>query len=352
MTVLNFTSPPQRILIIKPSAIGDIVHALPVLAALRKRWPDSHISWLIGAAYADLLAEHPLLDELICFQRHQFAQSWRNRGAAVGLFRFLYDMHKRQFDLVIDLQGLFRSAVLARITRCDVRIGFANARELGFVFYSHRIPIESMDQHAVDRYLKVAAALGCDTSQVEFPLVVGEQDRQSIAALLGDDRPYAVLLPGSNWATKRWPVERFGQLVGPLRERFGLRTVVAGGREDEQLGNSIPGAVNLVGRTTLRQLVGLLQRAELVIANDSGPMHIAAALGRPLLALFGPTNPIRTGPYRRGDCVLRLDLPCIPCYRRKCSHQNCLIGLQIEPVLALAHKQLAPVGNLPASVPS
>jgi heptosyltransferase I len=175
---------------------------------------------------------------------------------------------------------------------------------------------------------------------VQFPFHVTEDDRRHVDSLLDGVDPYAVLLPGTNWATKRWPVEKFAALAPKLSERFSLETVVAGGPDDAALGERIPGAINLAGRTTLRQLVVLLQRAELVIANDSGPMHIASALGRPLVTLFGPTNPVRTGPFGRQDSVLRLDIPCSPCYSRRCSHQSCLQWLEVDSVLELATKQL------------
>jgi lipopolysaccharide heptosyltransferase II len=221
-----------------------------------------------------------------------------------------------------------------------VRVGFAGAREFAWVSYTHRVPIGMAEQHATDRYLTVLAALGVPTSPIAYPFPVDERDRAHVERLLPKGMKYAVLLPGTNWTTKRWPVEKFARLVAPLKQRFGLDTIVAGGAEVEALAVRIPGAKNLVGQTNLRQLVALLDRADLVIANDSGPMHIAAALNRPLVTMYGPTNPVRTGPYGRDDTVLRLDIPCSPCYARRCSHQSCLQWLEIEPVLELAEQQL------------
>jgi len=149
----------------------------------------------------------------------------------------------------------------------------------------------------------------------------------------------AVLLPGTNWVTKRWPAESFAALRQPLRDRFELETVVAGGAYEKTVAPLI-GGIDVTGQTTLRQLVALLERAELVIANDSGPMHIATALGRPLVTMFGPTNPIRTGPYGRLDSVVRVDIPCSPCYSKKCSHISCLNWLSVDAVLRMAEMQL------------
>jgi len=339
--LIEFPSPPRRILLIKPSAIGDVVHTLPILALLRRQFAEAHIAWLLTPACAGLLDGHPMLNEVIVFERHRFGRGWREPASAHGLISFIQELRQRKFDLVIDLQGLLRSGLLAWLTGAPVRIGFANARELAPVFYTHRVRIDTAEQHAIDRYLKVAEALGCDMNgPLEFPFHVTDQDRGEVAAMLDGSTRYAVLLPGTNWATKRWPVERYAALVTPLRERFGLACVVAGSPDERELAEQIPGGINLAGRTSLRQLAALVERADLVIANDSGPMHIAAAMNRPLVTLFGPTNPVRTGPYRREDSVLRVDIACSPCYSRTCSHQSCLRWLEIEPVLKLIEREM------------
>lgn len=341
---IDLSSPPERILIVKPSALGDIVHTLPVLNLLRRRFPEARISWLLGSAFADLLRGHPQLDEVVTFDRARFGKGWREPAAAVALVRFLRDLEKRRFDLVLDLQGLLRSGSLTALTRAPVRVGFSNARELAHLFYTHHVPVQTLEQHAIERYLSMCEAIGCARGPVEFRFVTDEQDEAHVESLVGSSVPFAVLLPGTNWATKRWPVERFASLVNPLRERMGLSSVVAGGKDVIDLAMRIAGATNVAGRTTLRQLVALLRRASLVIANDSGPMHIAAALGRPLVTMFGPTNPIRTGPYRRLDSVVRVEIPCSPCYARRCSHVSCMQWLQTEHVLDLARSQLAAPG--------
>jgi lipopolysaccharide heptosyltransferase I len=335
-------------LIIKPSAIGDVVHALPVLNLLRRAWPDAHVAWLVTPACAGLLDRHPQLDEVIRFERKRFGQGWKNPSAAVGLFRFARQLRERQFDLVIDLQGLFRSGWLAWQTRARLRVGFVNARELAPLFYTHRVPVDTPEQHAVDRYLAIAEALGCGREPVEFRFApTSGEDQRIVTELLKDDAPFAVLLPGTNWATKRWPVEHFASLVAPLRERFGLRSVVAGAPADRELASRITGSIDLTGATTLPQLVALLRRASVVVANDSGPMHIASALGRPLVTPYGPTSPIRTGPYGRMDTVVRLDIVCSPCFSRTCSHQSCLQWLGPEHVLREVEKQLVAPATSP-----
>ncbi|HEX8521198.1 MAG TPA: lipopolysaccharide heptosyltransferase I [Tepidisphaeraceae bacterium] len=339
MPQVDIKNPPQRILLIKPSAIGDVVHTLPVLKLLRRRWPAAQIAWLVTPACSGLLEDHPLLNEVMLFDRKRFGQGWKNPKSLLGLGSFAWQLRQRKFDLVLDLQGLFRSGWLAWQSRAPVRVGFSNARELAPLFYTHRINVGDPEQHAIDRYLKLIAAIGCETSPVEFDFNVTDADRAKVAQLIDDDHPYAVLLPGTNWDTKRWPIKQFTALAWALKDRLNLDSVVAGGPQDVALGDQI-GCQNLAGKTNLRELVALLERAALVIANDSGPMHIASALGRPLVTVFGPTNPVRTGPYRRMDSVVRLDIPCSPCYSRKCSHQSCLQWLGIESVIQVAQTQM------------
>ncbi len=331
----------RNILIIKPSSIGDVVHTLPIWNLLHRRYPQARISWLVAPSCAGIIDGLPEL-RLLRFERQGWAKAWYKPSAAAELLRFGRDLRRDRYDLVIDVQGLFRSASFAFLTGAPIRIGFANARELAWMFYTHRIPVPTMDQHAVDRYLSLLPAIGCPSSPVEFPFPLTDAHRQAARGMLGTIARFAVLCPGANWATKRWPIERFADLVRPLKDRFGLDCVVAGGPEVADLGNRIPGTTNLCGKTSLMQLAALFEAASLVIANDSGPMHIASALGRPLVAIFGPTNPIRTGPYGRMETVVRANLDCMPCYSRTCTKHNhrCLQELGIEPVLATAQQQL------------
>jgi heptosyltransferase I len=339
----TFDSPPGRILIIKPSAIGDVVHALPVLNLLRRRWPTAHISWLVANRCAGLLEGHPQLDQVIQFDRKLFGRSWRSPTALWQMSQFHRSLAKQNFDLVIDLQGLFRSGWMTWRTGAPIRVGSTAAREFGGMFCTHLAPVDP-NQHATERYLAVAEFLGLGREPVEFIFATNDTDRQYVDELMPARVPYAVMLPATNWPTKQWPVERFAALIEPIRRRFGLESVIAGGPDAALLAESMPGAINLAGRTNLRQLVALLERADLVIGNDTGPMHIAAALGRPLVTMYGPTSPWRTGPYRRLDTVIRLDISCSPCFSRTCSHQSCLQMLGIEPVLDLAEKQLSVKG--------
>lgn len=341
---IDLPGEPRKILIVKPSALGDIVHTLPVLGLLRKRFPAAEIHWLVVPAFASLLESHPLLDGVIRFDRKGYAKSWRSPTTATALATFASRLRREQFDLAIDLQGLLRSAWLTWQTRAATRVGFDYAREAAPLAYTHHVSQTTPERHAVERYLDVAEALGCGRGPVAFDFGITDAVRATTREMTAGCAGYAVLLPGTNWPTKRWPAESFAGLVGPIERDLGLRVVVAGG--PDVVGLPMPGATSLAGRTDLKQLVALLEKASLVVANDSGPMHIAAALGRPLVTLFGPTNAVRTGPYGRPETVLQLDLVCRPCYSRECVHQSCLRWIGVEDVMAMA-RRMVPLPGMP-----
>lgn len=330
---------PSNILIIKPSSIGDVIHTLPIWNILRKRFPAAKITWLIAPACVGIVERLPGI-ELLRFDRKNWGNAWRSLSSGRDLLSFQKQLRQRRFDLVLDVQGLFRSGWFAWNTFAPVRVGFANARELAWAFYTHRVPVGTLEQHAVDRYRKLLEAIGCPAEPVEFPLMVQDQDRAKVQELIGDHSPYAVICPGANWLTKRWPADRFAQLVAPLQVRHGLRTVVAGGSGDRELGDKIVGAMNLCGKTSLMELGALMEGARVVVTNDSGPMHMAAALKRPLVSVFGPTNPVRTGPYGMPKSAVRANVHCMPCYRRSCPKPSCMDELPAERVLAAIEQQL------------
>ncbi len=355
---------PARILIIKPSSLGDIVHALPVLAALRARHPRARIAWLAGESFAPLLEGHPLLDDVIRFDRRRFGRMLQSPRIFWEFLRFVADLRRRRFDLVIDLQGLVRSGFLAFASGARERIGFAKARELAGAFYSRRVRCPADDVHAVDRNLCVAAALGLPADTPGFPLALRPDEHAQARALLADvgTRPlerFTAVLPGARWPSKQWPAQHWAGLLARLAQEDLPPAVLLGGPGDLPVLQAIQGAcpvplLSLVGRTSLRQLTALLARAELVICCDSGPMHLAAALGRPLVALFGPTNPQRTGPYGRAARVVSLSVPCAPCYARTCplQHHDCLERLSIERVIAEVRKLRASLSSEPGAGPA
>jgi heptosyltransferase-1 len=345
--------PHRRILIIKPSSLGDIVHGLPVLAALRKACPQAHIAWLAGTSFAALLAVHPLIDEVISFDRQRYGRMLQSPQILADFVRFVAALRHQHFDLVIDLQGLVRSGFLAWASGAAERVGFADARELAPLFYTRRVRCPASAVHAVDRNMQIAAALGVRPGVPEFPLYAPphevEAARELLAAVAGrEPHEFVAVLPGARWPSKLWPAAHFADLVERLATEGYPPCVLLGAPSDAGIARHILArckaeAVNLVGRTSLPQLVALLDLSRFVICLDSGPMHIAAALNKPLVALFGPTDPRRTGPYSPHARVVSMPLPCAPCYRVTCplGHHACLETLAAERVLLQVRELLA-----------
>ncbi len=346
----------QRILLIKPSSLGDVTHALPILEGLRTRFPNAQISWQVSDKLAGLVEGHPALDEVIPFARKYYGRIGRSPRATVDFCRYVIDLRRRRFDLVVDLQGLFRSGFFAWASRAKTRIGPAQSRECAWIFYNHPFTVDDPNAHAVDRYWAVAEILGFEHEPKRFRLPIGEEDRSKVTDLLkaGGIEPaagYAVVFPGARWETKVWPADRFAAVVDRLGEEFGLATVVAGS-PDEQAAcravikhskSDLP-LLDVCGRTTLREASALIEGARLAVTNDSGPMHMADAVGTPLIAVFGPTNPNRTGPYHQRDGVVSVDLDCNPCYRRKldrCPRDHaCLLDITVDRVMERAAAKL------------
>ena len=318
----------MRILIIKPSSLGDVVHALPTVNRIRHRFPDARISWLVNDSLASLLRNCPIIDELIPFERRRFGSPLQLPNFA----GFLATLRNKRFDLVVDLQGLFRSGLMAWATRAPRRVGLSNAREGARFFYNEIV--ETPHAHAIDRYLLVAKYLGCDTGPIEFPL--------GIDYLVGAASPPRSLIavnPSARWKTKLWGDDKFAELVRRLpHERMVLTGSVA---EHEQIEKIAQGCRNLAGQTDLFELAELYRRCAVVITNDSGPMHVAAAVGTPVIAIFGPTDPALTGPYGNQHIVLRAGIPCSPCLKSRCKHtprMECMTLVTVEQVLEAAKK--------------
>jgi len=337
----------KRILIIKPSSFGDVIHALPVLNGLRNRYPTAHISWMVSHSCAGLLEGHHALDEVIRFDRKRYGRIGRNFGITVEFIRFIKSLRARKFNLVVDLQGLFRSGFLSYACGADVRMGFATSREFEWVFYTHRVAPPRGDMHAVDRNYLFGRRLGFADVPISFDLPVGDDARVRAIRILQESgiksgEEYALIGPGTRWETKIWPAEYFGEVAGGIKSRHGLHVVLVGMQNESAIAEAVAelagvDVINLAGKTKLPELIALVEGARVVVMHDSGPMHLAMALGKPMVALYGPTNPQRTGPYGGDGSVVRLDLPCSPCYIRKlqdCPYNHrCMRELKPKMVL-------------------
>ena len=327
---------------IKPSSFGDVIHALPVLNGLRHRYPTARISWLVAESLTGLLTDHPALDEVIPFDRKRYGAIGRKLDVSMSFMEFIYQLRARRFDLVLDLQGLFRSGFLAFSSGAPTRIGFANAREFGWMFYTDRVAIRDQEMHAVDRNYLFARSLGFDDVPVEFKLPVTDAARVRARQMLShSDSAYALIAPGTRWETKQWSAAGFAEVARRLANEQGLRIVLIGMPDERTIADDVASrcgvdVINLAGETQLDTLIALVDGAAVCVMHDSGPMHLATALGKPMVALYGPTNPQRTGPYRRDDAILRLPLDCSPCYIKKvadCPHvHRCMKDLTPQAV--------------------
>jgi lipopolysaccharide heptosyltransferase I len=308
----------KRIALLKPSALGDIVHTLPVLHALRVRFPEARVSWVVGRTFAALLHGHPDLDETIAFDR---------RGGLRAALALGHELRRQRFDLVIDLQGLLRTGLMGAATFAPRRVGLSTAREGAGLFYTDvvRVP-DAESTHAVDRYWLVAQALGIGRVAKRFDVPLRDDALAwADVTLRGRPRPWLVVAPVSRWITKRWPPSNFAELVRRSGRLHGGSAIVVGSAEDANLACDMPG-LDLVGRTTLPQLAALLARADAVLANDSGPLHLAAALGRPVVAPYTCTKIVKHGPYRQPGAVAT-DVACHGSYLKRCGSLACMSEL-------------------------
>lgn len=325
----------MRILIIKPSSLGDIIHALPTVRILRRAYPQAHIAWLVNDNFAPVLDGCPIIDRVIPFPRRRLGRI----NSIPEALRFARSLKAERFDWTVDLQCLLRSALISWASNAPRRTGLADGREGSTFFYNDTVKLPPPPTHAVDRYLMLPRQLGIEVDRVEFPLG-GEPVAQREKLIL--------INPGARWATKRWPADRFAALLDMLATRWpDHRLAILGSSDERPLAESIAATTNakadiLAGRTTLPELTALMRRARLMISNDTGPLHLAVAVGTPTVSMFGPTDPRRTGPYPFGgekNSVLTAKLDCAPCFKSACRHTpelECMTAIPVEQVVAAA----------------
>jgi lipopolysaccharide heptosyltransferase I len=328
-----------KILILKPSSLGDVVQALPVLRLLKQHYWDSETYWWIETANEPLLEDDPDLAGIFRFDRERWATPWHWDD----IWKAIHELRRHKFDLIIDLQALARSATVGWLAGGKCFIGLHDWRELASGYYDINVPRPSPNTHAVDWYLEVLKVLGVRVHWDFEWLPRREHVAREVEALWQlNGAPTVALLPGARWENKRWPAQHFRELVDELRARHGgLRFVILGGKADSALGHAISSAkpqacLDLTGRTSLPQMIEVLRKCSVVVTNDTGPMHIAAAMRKPVVGIFGPTNPARTGPYGQVQHALqRHNLPCVPCMKSVCTYHEpiaCLRGISAQQV--------------------
>ena len=333
----------KNVLIIKLSSIGDVVHSLPFLEVVKRHFPEAQIDWVVEEESSQIVMGHAAIRRLIVSRRKAWIGKLKQGVRFSPVFgeaaRFLKELRRVEYDLIIDLQGLLKSGILAGLARGKKKIGMSSAREGAGLFLSERAVPVDYNQHAVDRYLQVARYLKCDCSAWNGNIPVSAADMERIRRLvhgLGSGQgPLVAVNPIARWRTKLWDAERFAILADRLCNELSCCIVFTGGGRDRGIIQEICSmmanrSVNLAGRTTLKELACLYFLCRLVVTTDTGPMHIAAAMGCPVVALFGPTDPGRTGPYGPGHAVITADLECRPCFKRNCDHVSCMKQITVD----------------------
>lgn len=351
----------NRILIVKMSSIGDVIHALPALAVLRKNFPKAHISWIIEPKSYDIIRAHPYLDEVILADLEAIGEKLKRPATllqGIGEIRNLAKKIKAgNYDLVLDLQGLLKSGLSSYFSQAPHRLVYGKNREGSALFATQVVPIRPESLHAVEKCLDVVRFLGIPVEEgdnEQFTMAVLPEDESFAEEFLASQGVKAGemligLNPGAAWITKQWPPSSFAALGDLLIEKYNCKIVVFGGPTDSHLVDGIASRMKYPpilagGKTTLKQLAALIKSCKVFIGNDTGPMHLSIAVGTPVVAIFGPTSPIFTGPYGSKQIVVSKNLECAPCFKsKKCPQDGkieCLKTITPEEVLQAAEKFL------------
>jgi len=321
-------------------AIGDVTRALPLLMRLRHTYPQAYIAWAVEPAAAALLDAHPALDEIILYQRTK---------GPIAFLPFLQAIRRKRFDCVLDLQRHAKSGIISWWSRAPFRLGFhrSNTKEGNWLFNTHTIdPIPDFSLK-LRQYLKFAETLQLPESEVRFDLHLRTEEQQKIQEILyHTPRPFVAFFLGSRWPSRFWFPQATATVARSLIDDYGMGIVLLGGQGEAAFAQEVEnliqsGVSNLVGQTSLRDLIGIFQQARFAIGPDSGPMHIAAAAGIPVISLWGATSPIRSAPWGAEELVLQGKTACSPCYVRLCPiDRRCMQKITPEQTLSLIHKVL------------
>lgn len=347
----------MKILIVKLSAIGDVIHTLPALNAIRLHYPSAHIAWLVEEAAADLVEGHRALDRVLISKRKTWIQGAVSRDAVSHVKKaalFLKQLRDTPYDMIFDFHGLLKSSLFVALARGKRKIGFGKGMEhmeYSHLFLNERVPAVSMEHHALKRQLLLLQAVGIRCDRIVYDVPIRDADRKAVESLLAAagipaGRPFVAVNPGAKWTTKLWRPEHFAEAADRLAKRHSVAIVFTGSREDGIMVNKIrarmkAAATALAGKTTLKVLGAVYEKAACVLSTDTGPMHLAAAVGTPVAGLFGPTAPWRTGPYGKENGVVRAGTPCSPCFKRKCPFSEtrpsaamaCMDGISVDDVV-------------------
>lgn len=304
----------KKILIIKPSALGDIIQAMPAVCCLAQSFPDAQIDWFVRPEYSALIEHHKCVHNIVMFDRNKLGKWFCKPAAFAELVILIRQLRKEKYDIVLDFQGRFRSAIFAWFSGCKQRIGMTGTQEITAPFYTRRITQSSV--HLVDFFLDMVYAIGAKKDKVEFGLQPQQQTIDETQKILAEHQVnkdnYAVFVPAATVEAKHWPVENFAVLAEKVYAKYQCSIVATGTESESQIAEKLQeltdiSIVNLAGKTNIRQLIALLAGAKIVVSGDTGPAHIAAALGVPMVLIFGFTNPSRVEPYGRPQTAAAVD---------------------------------------------
>jgi heptosyltransferase-1 len=340
----------NRILIVRLSALGDIVHALPVLNALRKAFPGVKIDWLVEENYAATLALASGLHRRIIVRANANIESGDvvSFASTGGYFRAMSFLRSQRYDVALDLQGLLKSATWARASGAKRVIGFArdDLREpLAASLYTEKVTADQSG-HVIRKNLSLLKALQIEPGSTELSVQpIASAAMAKAIQTAGGSNGYIVINPGAAWPNKCWPPDRFGAVANALRERTGLHSLITWGPREHDLAATVSGASGGAATpappTSVSDLSALMKSAALVISGDTGPLHIAAAVGTPIVGLFGPTRPERNGPWEPRDEVLSRAETCVCHHKRHCLRgAPCINEITVDEVLAAAERRL------------
>lgn len=330
----------KRILIANVNWIGDVIFSTPFIKTVRNAYPDGYIACLLHPRCVDVLKDNPCVDEIIVYDEEGAHRS------LLGKLKLIACLRKKGFDTAFILHRSFTKALLTFLAGAKERIGYPTKRR--GVFLTRTVEMPDEEVHKVEYFLNLARACGIAVKDIAYEFFIKDADRLKVGQLLkekgiSDKDRFAVLCPGGNWTMKRWPRENFARLADMLIERLGVKVVLSGAKKDIALTEEIRKAmknscVALSGSTTLKELGALLERSSLVVANDTGPMHLAVAMKARTIALFGPTSPGLTGPYGKGDySVIWKESGCdVPCYDITCADNRCMAQITVQEVFEKA----------------
>ncbi|MDQ0203459.1 lipopolysaccharide heptosyltransferase II [Pectinatus haikarae] len=330
----------KNILIIKLSAIGDVIHALPVAAAVKKTWPDCHLTWVVSPVAADIVNDCPAIDEIIIFDRKKL-------NSPIDFLKYMKPfsarLNKRRYDISIDLQGLLKSALIAWLAHAAEKVGYTDMRE-GSGIISTPLSGKNHNGHIVERYLDVVRRLGGNADNPVFPLGITEDNIAKARSLLFENKvnlsdPYVVLVVGANWPNKRWPASYFAELIDWCCGKKIIPLLAGAGKTDRLIADKIKNltqnnTVDLVGQTALKELAFIIKNASATVGGDTGSLHMAAALGKPAIMIMGPTDANRNGPYNQKNNYIEVAYDCRHCWKRKCRfNRDCLASIEPQQVI-------------------